>query len=199
MKRLAALALLLAAACSGAKGKAQTAITAAEQAVAAVPADAAKVIPDELAALNTSLQSAKDQLANSDYEAAIGTANDAVAKAGELITSLPAKKAALSATLDTLAVAMPRNLGAIKAKLDQLGRSRQLPRGIDAQQVQAAKDTYTAASEEWAAVMADYRAGDLGKAMAAAVSLKTRVSQSLQALGLVSDERAWSNVTLPPK
>jgi len=199
MRRLAALALLLAAACSGAKGKAQSAITAAEQATAAVPADAAKVVPDELAALNTSLQSAKDQLANGDYEAAIGAANDVVAKAGELTASLPGKTAAMSATLDTLAVAIPRNLEAIKTKLDQLGRSRQLPRGIDAQQVQAAKDTYAAATQEWPLVMADYRAGEIGKAVAAALALKGRVSQSLQALGLVSDERAWSNVTLPPK
>lgn len=199
MRRLAALALVLVAACSGAKGKAQTAITAAEQAIAAVPADAAKVVPDELAALNTALQSAKDQVANSDYEAAIGAANDVAAKAGELTASLPAKAAALSATLDTLAVAVSRNLAAIKAKLDQLGKSRQLPRGIDAQQVQAAKDTYAAAAQEWPGVMANYRAGEIGKAVAASLALKTRVSQSLMALGLVSDERAWSNVTLPPK
>ena len=199
MRRLAIVALLLVAACSGAKGKAQTAISAAEQSVAAVPADVAKVVPDDLAALDTALQSAKDQLASGDYEAAIGAANDVTAQAAELTASLGSKKAALSVALDTLAVTMPRNLGAIRGKLDQLGKSRNLPRGIDAQQVQAAKDSYTAAMQEWPVIMADYRAGELGKAASAAFALKARVSQSLLALGLVADERAWSNVTLPPK
>ncbi len=197
--RLAAVSLLFAAACSGAKGNAEAAITAADKAVAAVPADASKVAPDELKSLTDAVAAARDQVTKGDYEAALGAVKDLPGRASALAASLPAKATAMKATLDTLAVAMPRNLTAIKAKLDQLGKSKKLPKGMDAQQVQGAKDTYAAASEAWSGVMAMVQSGDLAGAMGKAVALKTRVTQSLQALGLVSDERAWSNVTLPPK
>jgi hypothetical protein len=47
--------------------------------------------------------------------------------------------------------------------------------------------------------MQSYQAGELANALSRAQALKSRVSRSLMALGLVSDERAWSNVTLPWK
>jgi hypothetical protein len=197
--RLAALSLVLAAACSGAKGNAEAAIAAADKALAAVPADASKVAPDELKSMTDAMAAARDQMTKGDYAAALGGVKDLPGRAEALAASLPAKSAAMKATLDTLAVAMPRNLMAIKAKLDQLGKSKQLPKGMDAQQVQAAKDTYSAATEAWGGVMSMVQSGDLAGAMGKALEIKTRVTQSLQALGLASDERAWSNVTLPPK
>ncbi|PYP41466.1 MAG: hypothetical protein DMD43_06520 [Gemmatimonadetes bacterium] len=199
MRRIAALALLLAAACSGAKGIAEAAITAADQAVAALPPDAAKVEPEQVRLLTQAVAGARDQLAKGDYEAALATVKNVPAQAQALAVSIPASKAAFSARMDTLAVAMPRNLAAIKTKLDALGKSKRLPKGIDAQQVQAAKDTYAAASAAWDSVMTSFRAGEMAGAMMKAMDLKARVTQSLMALGLTADERAWSNVTLPPK
>jgi hypothetical protein len=199
MRRIAALALTLAAACSGAKGAAEAAITVADQAVAALPPDAAKIEPEQLRLLTQAVASARDQLAKGDYEAAIAAVKNVQAQAQALTVSIPASKAAFSARMDTLAVAMPRNLAAIKAKLDALDKSKRLPKGVDAQQVQAAKDTYAAATGAWDGVMAQFKAGDMAGAMIKAMDLKARVTQSLMALGLTADERAWSNVTLPPK
>jgi hypothetical protein len=199
MRHIAALALLLAAACSGAKGVAQAAITAADQAVAALPPDAAKVEPEQLRQITQAVAGAKDQLAKGDYEAALASVKNVPAQAQALTVSIPASKVAFSARMDTLAVAMPRNLAAIKTKLDALGKSKKLPKGVDAQQVQAAKDTYAAATAAWDGVVASFKAGNMASAMITAMDLKARVTQSLMALGLTADERAWSNVTLPPK
>jgi len=77
--------------------------------------------------------------------------------------------------------------------------AKRLPRGLDEQELQEAKDSYAAVSAEWTEVMTSYQAGELAAAIGRALSLKNRVSHSLMALGLVSDERAWSNVTLPPR
>lgn len=192
------LALLLAA-CAGAKGRAQADVAAADRALAALPPEAAKVVPDQFGPLTDAVNQGKDQLSKGDYAAASAAVREVPDKARLLTDSLPAHKVALSAAMDTLSVAMPRNLAAIKAKLDSIAKVKRLPRGLDEQELQAAKDTYAAATAEWAEVMKAYQAGDLADAMSRAQNLKNRVSHSLMALGLVSDERAWSNVTLPPR
>lgn len=195
----AAVALFLAGACAGAKGSAESDIAAAERAVAALPADAAKVVPDELSPLNDAVNQGKDLLAKGDYAGASASVREVPAKAQQLADSLPARKAAMVATMDTLAVAMPRNLAAIKAKLDTIAMSKRLPRGLDEQELQEAKDTHAAVTAEWSEVLKALQAGDVANALGRALGLKNRVSHSLMALGLVSDERAWSNVTLPPR
>lgn len=193
------LTLLLAAACASAKGRAEADTAAAERAVAALPADAANVVPEQVTPLTDAVNQGKDQLAKGDYAAASASVRQVPVQAKLVSESLAARKAALAATLDTLSAAMPRNLAAIKAKLDSIGKTKRLPRGLDEQQLQEAKDTYTAGTAEWAEVMQSYQAGELANAMSRAQALKSRVSRSLMALGLVSDERAWSNVTLPSK
>jgi len=196
---LAVAVLFLTTACSGAKGRAESDVAAAEQALAALPLEAPKVVPEELSPLQDAVNQGKDQLGKGDYAAASASVHDVPEKARRLADSLPARSAALRAALDTLAVAMPRNLAAIQAKLDSIGRSRRLPRGLDEQEFQEAKETHAAVSAEWPAVLASVESGDLAGAMSRALNLKSRVSHSLLALGLVSDERAWSNVTLPPR
>ncbi|HEY9385075.1 MAG TPA: hypothetical protein VIP80_16310 [Gemmatimonadales bacterium] len=191
--------LVVAAACTSAKGRAEADIAAADRALAALPADAAKVVPDQFTPLSDAVNQGKDQLSKGDYAAASASVREIPAQAQLLADSLPARKASLAAVLDTLSVAMPRNLAAIKAKLDSIGTGKRLPRGLDQQQLQEAQDTYAAASAEWTEVMSSYQSGDLASAMSRALGLKLRVSRSLLALGLVSDERAWSNVTLPPR
>ena len=184
--------------CSSAKSGAEADVAAAERAVAALPPDAAKVVPEQVTPLTDAVNQGKDQLAKGEYAAASTTVREVPAQAKLVGDSLAARKAALSATMDTLAVAMPRNLAAIQAKLDSIAKSKRLPRGLDEQQLQEAKDTYAAATAEWAEVMQAYKSGELANAMGRALALKARVSRSLLALGLVADERAWSNVTLPP-
>jgi len=193
------LPLLLTAACASAKGHAEADIAAADRSLAALPADAAKVVPDQLTPLTDAVNQGKDQLSKEDYAAASASVREVPAKATLVADLLPARKAALTAAMDTLAVAMPRNLAAIKAKLDTIAMAKRLPHGLDEQELQEAKDSYAAVSAEWAEVTNSYQAGELAAAMGRALSLKNRVAHSLMALGLVSDERAWSNVTLPPK
>lgn len=191
--------LVLTVACNSAKSGAEAAVASAERALSALPGDAAKVVPEQLTPLTDAVNQGKDQLSKGDYAAASASVREVPAQAQQLADSLPARKARLTAALDTLAVAMPRNLDAIKAKLDTIASAKRLPRGLDEQELQAAKDTYAAVSAEWAEVMKASQAGELATAMSRAQGLKDRVSHSLMALGLVSDERAWSNVTLPPR
>jgi hypothetical protein len=106
--RTSLLTLLLAAAC----------------AVAALPADAANVVPEQVTPLTDAVNQGKDQLAKGDYAAASASVRQVPVQAKLVSEFLGARKAALAATLDTLSAAMPRNLAAIKAKLDSIGKPR---------------------------------------------------------------------------
>lgn len=198
MRRFAGLALLIAAGCSGGKGAANAAIEAADQAVATLPADAVKVAPEEAAPILDAVNTAKQERDKGDFELAVAAVKDVPGRVSALAAQLPAKRTQITAVMDTLQVAMPRNLAAIKAKLDQAERTKKLPAGVDAQELQAAKETYATAMTEWDNILAAYKAGDLASARTKSMELKARVSQTLVTLGLVSDERAWSNATPPP-
>jgi hypothetical protein len=199
MRRFTVLALFFAVGCSGGKGAANRAIEAADQAVAALPPDAVKIAPEELAPVLDAVKTAKAQRDKGDNELAIATVKDIPARAQALAAQLPGKRAQLTAVMDTLQVAMPRNLAAIKTKLDEADRTKKLPPGVDAQQLQAARETYAAAMTEWSTIVASYKAGELASARSKSLELKTRVSQTLVTLGLANDERAWSNATKPPQ
>ena len=94
LKRLSGVvvAVALAAACSSQKVPATAAVTAADQAFAAVKAEAAKYVPDEVKDVQASLDSAKADLAKGDYQAALTTAQALPAKISALSSAIAAKK-----------------------------------------------------------------------------------------------------------
>lgn len=197
--RTAVFALLLGAACSGAKGTAQAAITAADAAMAAVPADVAKVIPEQLQPLTDAVAAAKDQFGQGDYVTALATAKDIPAKAADLAAGLEAKKTELTNAWNELSVAMPRNLAAVKEKLDQFAKTKKLPKGMDAAQLSDLNGNYDSAIGAWADATAAFQSGNLADAMNRATDLKTRVTAAMAAVGLTADESQWKNEIPAPK
>jgi len=197
--RLATVALALTTACGGAKAKAEADITTADSAVAAVAPDAGKVLPYEVQQLSSAVTAARDTLAKGDYAAAQAAVADIPARAQELAAKLPAKRAELTAQLDTLRFALLKNLAAIQTKVDQLARSRRLPMGLDAAKLATVKETLVSAPQEWARIEAEIQAGELDSAYGKGTVLRLKVSESLEAVGLVSSEAEWHNLKLPPK
>ena len=197
--RLASVALVFAAGCSGAKGKAEAAITAADQAIDAIGADAAKVLPYEVQQLKSAVAAARDSLAAGAHEAAQVVVAEIPAKAAELAAKVPARKAQLTAELDTLGFALQKNLAAIQARLDEFARTRRLPTGVTQARVDSVKQTLAAAPQEWTAIQAQVQAGELDAAYGRGTALRLKVSSALEAVGLVSGEAEWHNLTMPPK
>ena len=199
MFRLTAVALALSAACSGAKGKAEAAITAADQAIDAIAADAGKVLPYEVEQLKSSVAVARDSLATKGYAAAAALAAEIPAKAQEVAAKVPAKRAQLTAELDTLGFALKKNLAAIQAKLDQFAKTRRLPTGVTQAKIDSVKQVLAFAPEEWNIIEAQIQAGELDAAYGKGTVLRLKVSQALEAVGLVAGEAEWHNLTMPPK
>ncbi len=188
---LAATGLLVLASC-GARGAAESAITAAEDAVASVQAEASMVAPDRVAELSASLAAAKEAVAAGSFQAALDGVADVPARVAQLQADLPALRDELTTAWTTLGEAMQRNLGDLKAKLDQYTGKR-LPPGATAEQLEAARASYAAAPEAWNAATAAWQSGDMAGAMAMGLGLRARVSEAMTTVGLVSDETAWGN------
>jgi hypothetical protein len=116
-----------------------------------------------------------------------------------LTDSLPARKAALMAEMDTLSIVVPRNLEAIHTELTKIARTGKRAASLDKRTFTEVRQMTDSSEMLWNEVKSEYQQGKLAEAMTKAQDLKARVSRVLLQLGLVADERAWSNVTLPPK
>ncbi|HLG05115.1 MAG TPA: hypothetical protein VI383_03115 [Gemmatimonadales bacterium] len=190
-----AFAGILALGCSGEQRQATGALAAADSALASLSDEVRGVMPEQVAAVTEAVGMARQSIEAGDYKGGLASLGGIADRVQALADSAPARRAALAAEMNTLSVAMPRNLEVIKAALDRTARRR--PTGLHAQQLEEARATYAAAGGEWTAIRADFDAGKPAEAINRAHDLKARVSLVMLALGLVADERAWSNVTLP--
>jgi hypothetical protein len=145
------------------------------------------------------MSTARSAFTEGDYEGALAGARDAQAMAVLIQDSIPARLTALRQDLDTLAVYLPKNLEAIKQRIDQADRSGRPPRGVSAEKYAEVKEIHASVSREWPAVDSTMRAGDVGGAFAKAIQLRNRLSQALLALGLAADDRAWGNLQVRPQ
>ena len=176
---------LLVAGCGNTRRDAtEAAINAAQIAVGTVAGEAEKYVPDQLAAANNALQSAKDALAKSDYNGALASARDAANKARELAATAAAKKQEWTQTWASLNESVPKSLDAVKIRLDAY--SRRLPATMDPEQLEAAKNQYEQFKQTWSEASAAAAKGNLGGAIKKSSGLKDALAQLEELLGFKS-------------
>ena len=198
MRLTALLALALVGACAGGRSRAQSAIAAAEEALAPIAPEARRVVPDDLKPLTDAVAVAKDKMGRGEYDSALALVQDVPARTDSLAQSIVREKAAITEEMNTLNAAMSRNLAAVKARLDRIS-PRRLPRGMSRETYDSVQTTYREGVEEWPRIMAAYTSGQLNDAVSRATALKLRVSRAMEAVGLAADARAWSNTAQPPQ
>ena len=180
----AAAALLFVGCESPAKAPADAAIKAAEAGVEAAKAEAQRFVPDQLKAAQDAIAGAKDKFTAADYPAALTAANEASAKASQLLGAIKAKKDELVAAWKTAEAQMGAQTQAINAKLAELEKAKKLPKGLDKDAVQKAKDDLAALGKDWADAASKFGTGQLQEAVAAAKGLVPRVQEVASKLGI---------------
>ncbi len=178
---IAAVAL---AACSSQKVPAQAAVTAAEQAFAAVSAEAVKVLPDQTKDVQTALDSAKAALAKGDYQAALTEAQGLTAKISALASAVAAKKAELVQSWAALSAGLPQVIEAIKSRVDILAKAKKLPAGMDAAKLDSVKTGLASITQAWGEATAAAGANDVAGAVAKAAMVKSKAGEMLATLGM---------------
>ncbi|HET6922566.1 MAG TPA: hypothetical protein VFI16_05410 [Anaeromyxobacteraceae bacterium] len=179
----AAAALLFVACENPAKAPADAAIKAAEAAVADVKGEAQKFVPDQLKAVQDAIAAARAKFTAGEFPAALTGAQDAVKKAAELAAAIKAKKDELTAAWKTAAAQMGVQVQAINEKLAELAKAKKLPKGLDKDAVQKAKDGLAALTKDWSDAAARFGGGQLQEAVAAAKGLLSRAQEIAATLG----------------
>ncbi len=178
---IAAVAL---AACSSQKVPAQAAVTAAEQAFAAVSVEAMKVLPEQAKDVQASLDSAKAALAKGDYQAALTEAQALTTKIGALASAVAAKKTELAQSWAALSAGLPQVIEAIKSRVDILAKAKKLPAGMDAAKLDAAKTGLASITQAWSEATAAAGANNVVDAVAKAAAVKSKAAELLGTLGM---------------
>jgi len=186
LKRMSCViaALALAAACSSQKVPAQAAVSAADQAFAAVKVEAAKYVPDEAKDIQSSLDSAKAALAKGDYQAALTEAQALPAKISALSSAIAAKKAELTQTWTALSAGMPQVIEAIKSRVDILAKAKKLPAGMDAAKLESVKTGLASITQAWGEATTAASSGNVADAVAKATAVKAKATEALATLGM---------------
>lgn len=184
--------LVMVMGCADEKGPAELAMKAAEQAVETTKAEAAKLVPEQVAALETAMASAKDKLAKGEYKAALTEAQGLVGKAKDVLAAAKAKKDELSKKWTELTGEMPQMVEAIQGKVDDLSKLKKLPKNITAETLADAKSGLEAVKTDLAKAQESFKSGNIAEAIATATAVKEKAVKAMESLGISAPAPAKS-------
>jgi hypothetical protein len=191
MRKFALLSVLMIVAvglilmgCSKAKGQAEVALKAAEKAISEAKPEAEKFVPDQIKALEAALNGAKEKFSKKDYSAALSDAEAIPGKVKEMVASLSAKKDELTKTWTDLDQGIPKMMDAIKSRVGILSQSKKLPANLTKEKFEEAKSGLDNALKDWETAKESFKGGMLGEAVTKGNTVKEKVVQILQILGM---------------
>jgi len=170
--------------CASDKGPAEVAIKAAEEAINATKAEAAKIVPDEVKSLESALAAVKDNFAKKEYKAALTEAQALAGKAKGVMDAAKAKKEELTKSWTDLSQGLPKMVEAIQSRVDILSKAKKLPANLTAEKLAEAKSGLAAAKEDWAKALESFKSGNFTDAVSVANSVKAKAVKAMETLGL---------------
>jgi hypothetical protein len=177
--------LAIVAACSDSnKAPAEAAMAAASAAMDSLKGDAAKYAPDAVKKLESSYSTAKDSMANKDYQGVLTFAKDIPAHAKDALAKAAAAKADLAKAWNEAGDGVAKLIDTARSRLDTLAGSKKLPAGMDKATLAKGQADLASLQADWAAAAEQYKAGDWSGAVAKAKELKERGLALHKAIGM---------------
>ncbi len=158
------------------QGAAETALNAAQNAVDGIRSAAKVSVPEQLASLDSAIAAAKQKLATSDYSAAVSAVKGMSDKAAEVASSAATKAKELTAVFAHLSESVPKMLDAIKSKVDEVGKTKNLPTGMDRAKWTEIQNGYSEAMKWWADAGDAFRTGDLVRGVSIGTAARNQVT-----------------------
>ncbi len=187
-KLLAVLAGCIALGSCSQKDPAEEAITAAENALNAVYEDAGKYVPERYAEVKSELVAARAAFNEERYADAIAAVRNVPAEAEALAKEAAAAKerhiSEMNADWARLSGSLPGLLSAIGARLEEFGKMKRLPEGMDKQLLDEAAAAFASAQSTWEEAGAAYGSGDLETAVGKARDAEGMAQDLVARLGL---------------
>jgi hypothetical protein len=166
-------AMLLVVSCSMIKAPAQLAIKAAEEALNTVRAEADQFVPDQLAAIEATLNGARQSFEKGDYKAALVAAKDLPAKIKDLAAAIEARKAELPRNWTELSAELPKLIAGTKNTVEQATAEL----GPDNAALKSARTGMAEINTAWTEAQEAFNTGNLIEAVNKAREIKAKAAQ----------------------
>lgn len=163
-----AVALVLAGCQNAPKISADAAIGSAKAAFAPVKDLSEKYVPEQTAAVESSITAAQTAYNDGDYAGALTAAKGLPGQISDLATAAKAKKDELTAEWASLSSSLPGLMSAVSTKASRLAAAHKLPASAD--------DQLTSAKRLWDTSTAAFSSGDLNTAVSDGNSAKEKLT-----------------------
>jgi hypothetical protein len=186
---LAVAAGLVLAGCTNQQEPATRAVEAAQEALAAVREEASQFAPEQLKAVEEAMERVQGKLRAGDYPDVLTAAPMLTKQVADLKASAADGKARMEAAMaeardlwPTLSADLPKMTEALTARLEELGKMKTLPEGIDATNLDYSRKAFAELSAEWTAAQADFAAGQFTAAASKANMARRRATDLMARL-----------------
>lgn len=170
--------------CAGAKGKAESAIAAADSSLQAVAVEAEAYVPEQYAAAGAQLTAARTDLEGGSFADALTKAQEATTLVGGLAPAIEAKKAELATMWEGMNATLPGMVQSIQTRVDELAKMRRLPAGITKEQVTQAQTDLQEMTANWTKAVEAQGQGDLATAASLGTAVQAKAAELMAALGM---------------
>jgi hypothetical protein len=185
---LAAASLVLAA-CTNQKEPAEQTFAKIESSLAEFHADAERYASEELKDVDADVANMRKNLAKQDYGAVIMAApsvSSSIAALKETVAQRKADAEQMIAAAQTewadLSANVPKAVETLQARVDQLSKTRKLPKGLDKAGFDAAKTDFENLKTEWTQASAEFAEGKVADAVRKARAIKAQSDELLTKL-----------------
>lgn len=186
---LPAILALVLGACADQKAPAEQAVAKAESALAEFRADAEKYAADELKDVDSAVGNLKNNLARKDYGAVVMGAppvSASIATLKETVNQRKADAEQMMAAAQTewtdLSASVPKAVETLQARVEQLGKTRKFPQGMDKAGFEAAKADFENIKNSWTQASAEFAEGKMAEAVRKARVVKAQSEELMTKL-----------------
>jgi hypothetical protein len=184
-----AAVIFVLAACANQKEPAERAVVQVENSLGEFRADAEKYAADELKDVDDSLKNLKNNLAREDYRAVIRGAPSVTSGITSLKQTVERRKADAAQMLEAaqgewneLSANVGPAVEALQKRVDQIAKTRRLPKGLDKAGFETAKTDFENVKNEWTQAATDFAAGKAAEALRRARAVKAQAADLAQRL-----------------
>jgi hypothetical protein len=178
-------AAFLIAACANQMEPAKNALDNINTSLAAASADAQKYVPDQLSSAQSNVAALTASFDKKDYAAVVAGAPAVLAEVNGLAGAAAAKRdeilKALGNEWRSLAASIPQSVTAVQTRIDDLSKTKHVPKDID---LAAAKSGLADATAAWDKAQSAFKSGDAPDAVPLAKDALSKVESAAAALKL---------------
>jgi hypothetical protein len=174
--------------CSSDKEPAGAAIKAAETAINATKAEAVKLVPDQVKALDDSLAAAKEKFVKKDYKAALDEASMLPVRAKAVLASAKVKKEEFNKKWTEMSQELPKTIEEVQAKVDALSKVKRLPAKLTKEKFAEAQAAFASVKDDWTKAQESFKNANFTDALNMAGSLKGKLTNIMESLGMITPQ-----------